>query len=597
MWYENRNVPDDAHDAIVELANGAGATAFAIDADDGWILVGADGSVNSANIASALVTSVQEALDRDEQILCIACRLAPLSFALITDQTVVSNGVPTAFHDAVVERQAAGDQLRWAAFDVDDGWVLITDTQFEARNINDECYQVARNLSDGHALDAILFTATGGWVVVAGPSIVQDGLPQDCADTIDQFIADGNQVTSLAFTGDGNGWSVLSTAAVSSAALPPMRVAEANVAGAPIRDTMALEGAPGLSVAVIENNTVIHETGYGVLKTGGVDAAHPESVFQAASVSKLVNALGILRLVSYGQILLDDDVLPHLDWTLESNRPTPILFAPATVSFRSLLRHSGGIMGRGTTASNWRTPFADPSIGGGFTGYLSEEAVPTLAEILDGATPAHSAKIVRTHRTDSRYSYSGSGTTLLQRAIEVITGASYQQWMTKNVLSPLGMTSSTFELGPPLDFVATDELAAGHRNLATINGDRNNYPESAAAGLYTTAGDLSRIIIMMNQDGTIEGGEFLPASLVSEMVTPSPFPNGNTDLGLGCFVQADDDYFHGGANKGFRSLLFGVPTENAGVVVMANGENTLDEDDADDLVWDVLGAVRTAFGW
>ena len=104
------------------------------------------------------------------------------------------------------------------------------------------------------------------------------------------------------------------------------------------------------------------------------------TLFQAASISKPVFALGVLRLADTGRVKLEANVNDYLTtWKV----PDSPLTRQAPVTLRALLSHTAGINGQG------------------FRGYEPEAALPTLNQILDGTrrlTTARSGSILRQER-------------------------------------------------------------------------------------------------------------------------------------------------------------------------------------------------------
>ncbi|WP_406674763.1 serine hydrolase domain-containing protein [Nonomuraea sp. N2-4H] len=211
--------------------------------------------------------------------------------------------------------------------------------------------------------------------------------------------------------------------------------------------------------------------------------------------------------------------------------------------------------------------------------------MPTLLQVMNGE--GNSPKIELTTAPGAEYHYSGAGFVLLQRMVEQQTGRPFAAYMADEVFAPLGMTSSSYALSPGF------ELAAGHTSTgAVIPGKRNRYPESAAAGLYTTVLDLCRLISYLNRAYTASGdidGPLTRAS-VHTMLTKGPQPT----MGRGVFLAgAGTDRFsyrHDGSNYGFRSLFEGFPKLGAGYAVLANGSDTA-------LVTEIGAAIKKVYGW
>jgi len=174
---------------------------------------------------------------------------------------------------------------------------------------------------------------------------------------------------------------------------------------------------------------------------------------------------------------------------------------------------------------------------------------------------------IRPAITQSCSFYSGMGYVVLMRMMQDVTGTDFRDWMQQNVLTPLGMTSSTFALDLP---AALSRAAVGHDiNAQPIAGLRNLYPEASAAGLYTNAGDLCQTIIMHNGGGVINGTQLLSSAMANAMLSNQ----------LGIFTNGQSNqpaYFfnHNGENMGFTAVIQGYPNQGAGMAVMTNRDNS-----------------------
>ncbi|MBA3813834.1 MAG: beta-lactamase family protein [Alphaproteobacteria bacterium] len=199
-----------------------------------------------------------------------------------------------------------------------------------------------------------------------------------------------------------------------------------------IFDRMKHYGAPAVSIAVIDKGKMAWAKRYGKIK-GSPDSKTGDTLplFQAASVSKSITAVGALLLVQQGKLSLDKDVNIYLkSWKVPENKFT----VGQKVTLRRLLSHSAGT-----------------SVGG-FNGYSVDQKIPSLVEILKGEKPlANSEPVSVIYEPGSKHQYSGGGTTIVQLLIEDVTGEKFDMWMKRNVLDPFGMRESTFSqsLGSP----------------------------------------------------------------------------------------------------------------------------------------------------
>src|SRR5262249_46308706 len=144
-------------------------------------------------------------------------------------------------------------------------------------------------------------------------------------------------------------------------------------------EAMAALNIPSAGIALIDQDRIDFARGYGQGTT-------PETLFQAASLSKFVAAIGAMRLVDQKKLPLADDVSPHLpSWHI----PTNGLLEGHTVPLRGLLSMTAGI---GVA---------------GFLGYELGAPLPTPTEILDGIPPANSAPVTVIDVPGRAYHYSG----------------------------------------------------------------------------------------------------------------------------------------------------------------------------------------------
>ncbi|MGB6683452.1 MAG: serine hydrolase domain-containing protein, partial [Candidatus Acidiferrum sp.] len=129
---------------------------------------------------------------------------------------------------------------------------------------------------------------------------------------------------------------------------------------------------PAVSVAFFDHGQIIWTKAYGLADVASKKPTTADTLFQAASISKPVAALAALRLVQDGKLNLDEDVNVKLKtWKVPENAFTE----KEKVTIRRILSHSAGLTVHG------------------FAGYASDEAVPTVVQILNGEKPANSDPI------------------------------------------------------------------------------------------------------------------------------------------------------------------------------------------------------------
>lgn len=218
---------------------------------------------------------------------------------------------------------------------------------------------------------------------------------------------------------------------------------------------------PGVSVAFFDHGQIIWTKAYGLADVAAKKPVTPETLFQAASISKPVTALAALRLVQEGKLSLDEDVNVKLrTWKVPENAFTE----KEKVTVRRILSHSAGLTVHG------------------FPGYASGDPLPSIVQILNGAKPANTDPIRVDVVPGTLWRYSGGGYVVLQTLMADVTGKPFPQIMSELVLRPAGMTHSTYEQPLPKDLWS--EAATPYRaNGDPVKGGWHTYPEMAPAGL------------------------------------------------------------------------------------------------------------------
>lgn len=321
----------------------------------------------------------------------------------------------------------------------------------------------------------------------------------------------------------------------------------------------------GLSIAVIRDYKIEWAKGYGWADVAENRMVNTKTRFQAASISKSLNSMGILKLVQQGKLNLEADINEYLkSWKF----PYDSLSKNKEISTMNLLSHSAALGVHG------------------FPGYNRKDSLPNLIQVLNGQRPANTGAVRSYGEPGKGFKYSGGGTTISQLILMDITGKKYADWMWKNVLKPLGMKNSSYQQ-PPTD---TTNLATGyHGNGEAVAGKYYLYPEQAAAGLWTTPSDLARYIIDCQL--TLQGkkGKVLSTAGMRQRMTPYNDKN----AALGVFIQKKGEqlwFNHNGGNEAFLCTSWGSMEGGNGVVIMINGEDF-------SVVNELLNSVATVYKW
>ena len=334
-----------------------------------------------------------------------------------------------------------------------------------------------------------------------------------------------------------------------------------------LQDRMHYFGVQGVSIAVIHNYQLQWARGYGWADEKEKKSVDNTTLFQAASISKSLNAVALLRLVQEGKVDIDNDIRMYLKtWSL----PSDSFGSNAPVTLKGLLSHTAGISTRA------------------FAGYRRGDSLPTLIQMLEGRSPANSEKIHSVRAAAKLADYSGGGILISRQVVEDVTGMPYDKYLYKKVLRPLGMTRSFFTQPP---FASRErELATGYSYEGTeVPGKYHIYPEMAPDGLWTNPTELSKFIINTQRSYSGKTGLLLSPAITRLQLTPCM-----SNFGLGVFIdqKGKSRYFeHSGANEGFVCEYFGSMEGGDGMVIMINSDN------GRKLLEEIEASIAQVYGW
>lgn len=318
---------------------------------------------------------------------------------------------------------------------------------------------------------------------------------------------------------------------------------------------IAAESTGNLAFTLIEQGRPVHERF--ASKGAPVDR---DTLFQVASLSKWITALGVMTLVDAGRIDLDAPVDTYLKrWKLPASE-----FDNRQVTVRRLLSHTAGL-----------------TDGLGYGGFAPGQPVQPLVESLTRAADAspHAEGAVKVGlQPGAGWKYSGGGYTLLQLLIEDVTGEPFAAYMRRAVLDPLGMTRSTFLLPEPWPANVAEIYGPGGTKAIHYR-----FTATGAASLYTSTADLTRLIAAQRPgpDGAPAGRGVLRPATLAEMRRPHAAQYGADIWGLGLVLYAPNnagDFIVGHDGNNFPAINTAArfdPASGDGVVVLETGDDLL----------------------
>lgn len=331
-----------------------------------------------------------------------------------------------------------------------------------------------------------------------------------------------------------------------------------------LAERMAANNVPGMAVLIVDDGEVLLSQGYGRLSATATASVDEDTVFSVGSVSKLVNAVLILRLVDEGKLDLDTDVNDYLTrWKIPESQFTK----DEKVTLRRLLSHTSGLSQHG------------------FPDFQPGEKLPSIEESLNGEGHAKHEAVRPLFEPGSDMKYSGGGIMVSQLIVEEVTGLDYTEAAKKYVFEPLGMSRSTFENPLPS---AHGNIAKAHDREARPQALPRGYesmPEMAASGLWTSADDMGKFLQVI-----LSKSNFLSDEMWEEMLTRQP-PSWH---GLGPRLNGVGEkavFHHGGSNDSYQAWFEGHPSSRRGLVVLTNSSG------GRMLAYEMRNAVERALSW
>jgi len=336
-----------------------------------------------------------------------------------------------------------------------------------------------------------------------------------------------------------------------------------------LAERMAHYRVPGVSIAVMNGGRIEWARGYGVREAGRSEPVDPDTVFDAASMSKVVTAFLVMQQVDAGVLDLDADVNTWLSgWRVPENDFT----RARPVTLRRVLSHRAGLNlhGLGRVAAG--------------------APAPTTLDVLHGRPPAQNPPVEVKVPPDAQVLYSGGGTTIAQAVLEAVSGRSFVELARERVIGPLGMEHSGFE--QPIHSGLLANRATGHLGDGTTKpGGWGSAALIGAGGLATTPSDYARFLLEIRRAHRGESPLLGQAAAAQMLTVPG---DGLGFFALGPIVKgsgASLRFGHGGFHDDFKGESDLYLESGQGAVVMINGGYT------EQLCFEVLNGVAGTYVW
>ncbi|BAP32370.1 beta-lactamase [Chryseobacterium sp. StRB126] len=274
------------------------------------------------------------------------------------------------------------------------------------------------------------------------------------------------------------------------------------------------------NVLVVKNNTIVYQKSFGFTDETRQTPLNNKSIFNIGSIAKEFNAVSIMILVERGLLNLDDPIskfdlgLPK--WSEK-------------VTIRHLINYASGI--------------------------------PKIESGLNPVSDTDAWKILRSSdnllfEPGTSYKYDNSNVFLQRRIIEKVTGVSFQEFVTKNIIKPLKMTNSVFD------------PTFGYKNRTSCyDMDNVRCPEMnfISGWLWVDIDNLYKWIEAMNSNLLISKDSF-------QTLLNNPYAK-DEGGSLGRYFEKEDLQRHNGVSYKFESIFLNDIKNNITIILLSNNLN------------------------
>jgi D-alanyl-D-alanine carboxypeptidase len=307
-----------------------------------------------------------------------------------------------------------------------------------------------------------------------------------------------------------------------------------------VREKMAANHIPGLSLAVVRDGKVVLAKGYGMANLELSVPASEKTAFAIYSITKTFTGVATMMLVEEGKIALDDPVSKHLAYL-------PAAWKQITI--RQLLNHTSGLKE-----------------------FCAVPAKP--CDVPRDFMPAEVIKLVAEYPPDfpsgESWAYGNTGYFLLGMLIEKVSGKSYEQFLRERIFTPLEMRDTRLEnYNELIPYRASGYTwkSGGYRNALRVSPTLT----------FSVAGLVSNVLDLAKYDAALYSEKLLKRRTFEEMWTKTKLNNGETvEHGLGFGLTPYKGHRrvgHSGGHTGFSTTLTRLIDKKVSVIILTNSDS------------------------
>jgi CubicO group peptidase (beta-lactamase class C family) len=336
----------------------------------------------------------------------------------------------------------------------------------------------------------------------------------------------------------------------------------------------------GSNVVYLSKDGYLEQVNSGNSYLEGNKDLNDNSIYRIASISKVIVAIGLLKLYDIGLVDLDEDISKYLGFTVRNPK-----FPDDKITLRMVLTQTSSIVDDGKL------------VVGVWKGYDGSNCTDDYIELKDLLTPGSPRFNVgySDYKPGTNFIYSNLGCGILACVCEKITNKYFPEYIKEELLHPLGIYS-----GFRLEDLKYPENLVGHYYYIDgkfkLNRDYDSfkrvqclkYPlgdnfRGVAGGLYISAYDLSKIMSMLMHKGIYNNVRILKEETVVEMEkvqwegTPTDPTYKKKGLQMIILDQFTDLPLKGHFGNAYGLRSFMLYNDNGGIIFLCNGANFIND--------------------
>jgi CubicO group peptidase (beta-lactamase class C family) len=325
-----------------------------------------------------------------------------------------------------------------------------------------------------------------------------------------------------------------------------------------VETTMTAFDVPGIAVAVIRDDKVIHMKGYGVRSIATGEKTDENTLFAIASNSKAFTAAALAILTDEGKLSWETrviDIIP--EFRLYNS------YVTEDFNIKDLLTHRSGL-----------------GLGAGDLMLWPDSSSFTREDII------HNLRFLKqTSPFRTKYDYDNLLYIVAGEVVERISGMSWEEFVEERIMKPLGMEKSAASTGRLKE---ASNIIDAH---VPVDGTLRVVPKyesdlmNPAGGIWSSVADMSRWVIMQLNSGRY--GENPEKRIFSEAAhremwtpqtiipvrSPGPYRSHFAAYGLGWRLTDVSGYLqasHTGGLSGIVTQVTLIPELKLGIIVFTN---------------------------